>query len=76
LDSPLAWFAPLLWTAAAIVTRRGGTGAHLFDVARSLGVAAVCGCDLGQPDEIGDALIAVDGTSGSVWLLGTERSTA
>ena len=40
---PLPHLAPLLWHSAALVTTGGTSGAHLFEVARSLGVPAVIG---------------------------------
>ncbi len=73
---PVNNLAPLLWEAAAIVTVAGGRGAHLFEVAASLGVPAVCGADVaaafGAPLEDIDAAIrlgAVDGTTGTVSVL-------
>jgi hypothetical protein len=53
---PLPQLAPLLWRASAIVTAGGSPAAHLFEVARSLGIAAAAGVDL--PD---GAVAAVDG---------------
>ncbi len=73
---PVTNLAPLLWEAAAIVTVGGGRGAHLFEVAASLGVPAVCGADvaaaLGAPLECLEAAMrlgAVDGTTGTVSVL-------
>jgi phosphohistidine swiveling domain-containing protein len=65
---PLPHLAPLLWHCAALVTTGGTSGAHLFEVARSLGVPAVIGAD---PDAIGEAgaLVAVDGDTGIVSVL-------
>jgi len=65
--TPLPGYAPLLWAAAGLVAAGGSAGAHLFDVARSLGVPAVAACDLGDPGE--GALALVDGESGEVSLL-------
>ncbi len=45
---PVPQLAPLLWRAAAIVTSSGSVTAHLFEVARSLGIPAVVGPDLSQ----------------------------
>lgn len=53
---PLPQLAPLLWRASAIVTAGGSPAAHLFEVARSLGIPAAVGVDL--PD---GAVAAVDG---------------
>ena len=67
--APLPQLAPLLWHCAAFVTPRGSIGAHLFEVARSLGVPAVIGV---APDDLGLAgsLVAVDGSAGTVASLG------
>jgi hypothetical protein len=67
LDRPVPRVAPLLWNAAGVVVAGGGVGAHLFEVARSLGVPAVVGVDL--PEHVDDALAAVDGAAGDVWVL-------
>ncbi len=74
---PLNNLAPLLWDAAGLVTIGGSPGAHLFEVAASLGLPAVCGVDLA--DATGPSLDAlrashswvgaVDGTGGSVTIL-------
>lgn len=75
---PINNLAPLLWEAAAVVTVGGGRGAHLFEVAAALGVPAVCGADIERAIEAplvavadGSFLGAVDGSSGSVAVLGT-----
>lgn len=65
---PLPQLAPLLWHSAALVTTRGSTGAHLFEVARSLGVPAVLGVDVNALGGAG-SLVAVDGESGLVSVL-------
>jgi hypothetical protein len=57
-----------IWDAAGLVTGSGSPAAHLFEAARSLGVPAVCGVDLG-PDP--DLIVAVDGHSGVVATLPT-----
>lgn len=67
--APLPQIAPLLWGAAAVVTGTGSPGAHLFEVARSLGVPAVSGVDLNPSDLGDDVLAAVDGAAGSIWIL-------
>jgi phosphotransferase system enzyme I (PtsI) len=59
--------APLLWNAAGVVAANGSVGAHLFEVARSLGVPAVVGVDVSRTDD--GALAAVDGDAGSVSIL-------
>ena len=69
---PVPGFGGLLWDAAGLVTTGGGPAAHLFEAARSLGLAAACAVDFG--DVVGDSLerasgrfaIAVDGESGVV----------
>jgi len=67
VGEPAPRIAPLLWRAGALVTAGGGLGAHLFEVARSLGVPAVTGVDLrGVP---ADTLVAVDGDVGTVHVL-------
>jgi hypothetical protein len=70
LSAPLPFpqLAPLLWHAAALVTGAGSTGAHLFEVARSLAVPAVIGVDLEGLAEA-DSLVAVDGSNGRVSVL-------
>ena len=69
---PLPHLAPLLWHCAGLVTTGGTSGAHLFEVARSLGVPAVIGpkieTDAGAIEEAG-ALVAVDGDMGMVSVL-------
>jgi phosphoenolpyruvate-protein kinase (PTS system EI component) len=70
--NPIPQLAPLLWGASALVTTGGSTAAHLVEVARSLGVPAVLGCDHERLfSALGDErcprrLIAVDGDSGRV----------
>lgn len=63
--APLPQLAPLLWHCAAFITPRGSIGAHLFEVARALGVPAVIGV---APDDLGPpgSLVAVDGSAGTV----------
>jgi phosphohistidine swiveling domain-containing protein len=64
---PIPALAPLLWNAAALVTRAGSTAAHLIEFAHSIGVPTVIGCDLPPLDKTdGDTLIAVDGNRGRV----------
>jgi hypothetical protein len=67
IDVPIPRMAPLLWEASGLVCAGGGPAAHLFDVARSLGVPALADCDhRGVPE---GALVAVDGAAGSArWL--------
>ncbi len=66
---PVPGYAPLLWAAAGLVSSSGSASAHLFDVARSLGVPAVAGIEL-LPRTAGESLVvAVDGTAGEVaWI--------
>ncbi len=67
LGDPVPHAAPLLWGSAGLVTANGTVGAHLFEVARSLGVPAVAGVDL--TDRSGPSVVAVDGYSGDVTVL-------
>ncbi len=73
---PFAGLAPLLWSAAGLVTTGGSAGAHLMEVAHSLGVPVVVGCDLegtpidpsaepARPDRQ-DVVVAIDGDAGHV----------
>ncbi len=69
VPAPEPGFAPLLWRAAGLVAARGSAAAHLFDVARSLGVPAVAGCELADWEGADDLVAAVDGFTGWVaWL--------
>ena len=67
---PLPRFAPLLWSASGLVTLEGSAGAHLIEVARSLGVPAVVDCAVGRLELAGSLvdsrLAAVDGEAGTV----------
>jgi len=66
-EHPVPSLAPLLWNAAALVTRQGSHGAHLLEVAHALGVPAVVHCtDLPLDELTSDVLVAVDGDSGQV----------
>jgi hypothetical protein len=71
---PLPHLAPLLWHSAALVTTGGTSGAHLFEVARSLGLPAVIAPDLDVSAEAG-SLVAVDGDTGRVSVLSVPEST-
>jgi hypothetical protein len=53
----------ILWDASGLVTNAGSPAAHLFESARSLGVAAVTGIDLPGQDGL---IVAVDGFAGVV----------
>jgi phosphohistidine swiveling domain-containing protein len=64
LRDPVPQAAPLLWGSAGLVTANGTIGAHLFEVARSLGVPAVAGVDLMDQQE--PCVIAIDGYRGDV----------
>ena len=56
----------LIWGAAGLVTVLGSPSAHVFEAARSLGVPAVCGVDLGPEAH---EIVVVDGYSGVVATL-------
>jgi Pyruvate phosphate dikinase, AMP/ATP-binding domain/PEP-utilising enzyme, mobile domain len=65
---PLPAYAPLLWGAAGLISATGSPSAHLFEVARTLGVPAVAGASL--PGSRSDTpVVAVDGTAGQVFTL-------
>jgi phosphohistidine swiveling domain-containing protein len=71
VTNPLPAFAPLLWGAAGLVSATGSPSAHLFDVARTLGVPAVAGADLSADGDAAHdgAVVAVDGSTGDVAVL-------
>jgi phosphohistidine swiveling domain-containing protein len=66
---PLPTFAPLLWGAAGLVSASGSPCAHLFDVARSLGVPAVTNCPLDSDLAKTARVVAVDGYGGAAFVL-------
>jgi phosphohistidine swiveling domain-containing protein len=70
VSTVLPQLASLLWGAAGLVAHTGSEGAHLFEVARSLGVPAVIGVDPGTAD---DRVVAVNGDDGTVSVLETGR---
>ncbi|HEX6581168.1 MAG TPA: phosphoenolpyruvate--protein phosphotransferase, partial [Actinomycetota bacterium] len=53
-------------------TAGGSVGAHLFEVARSLGVPAVTGVELSGAAE--GSLAAIDGDAGTVFVLPLARA--
>lgn len=68
---PLPALAPLLWNAGALVTTSGNAGAHLMEVATSLGVPTIVRARLTDKDELEELvrrehLAAVDGEAGVV----------
>lgn len=69
--TPLPGYAPLLWGAAGLVSATGSSSAHLFDVARSLGVPAVAGVDLGPcfGPPAPEVIAAVVGQDGEVVVI-------
>ncbi len=58
--------ASMIWGAAGLVVNIGSEGAHLFEVARSLGVPAVLGVEV---EEARDRIVAVNGHAGTVSVL-------
>jgi phosphoenolpyruvate-protein kinase (PTS system EI component) len=67
---PVPQIAPLLWGCAGLVTNEGSEGAHLFEVARSLGVPAVTSLRPSLPGAPAPGrLMAVDGDRGTVAIL-------
>ncbi|MGE5135619.1 MAG: PEP/pyruvate-binding domain-containing protein [Gemmatimonadota bacterium] len=73
IDRPLPALAPLLFGARGVITRTGAAGSHLAEVARSLGVPMVIGCQLdavlGPDPDARDWIAAIDGEAGDVALL-------
>jgi pyruvate, water dikinase len=72
IDRPLPALAPLLFTARGVIARSGASGSHLAEVARSLAVPMVTGC---QPEAVARGhplasgwLAAIDGGTGDVAL--------
>ena len=65
VDRPLIRFAPLLWKAAALVSRTGSPAAHLCEVARSLRVPAVVSANIDRPAS--ETILGIDGSLGVVW---------
>ncbi|MGZ8631942.1 MAG: PEP-utilizing enzyme [Actinomycetota bacterium] len=77
VDRPVPQIAPLLWGCAGLVTAEGSEGAHLFEVARSLGVPAVTSLRLDEPDASAPGtLVAVDGDGGTVAVLEEEHDVS
>lgn len=74
--SPVPHLAPLLWGCAGLVTGMGGVGAHLFEVARSLGVPVVAGVHIPAPPPDGSMIAAIDGDVGTVAVLADDEVTA
>jgi len=73
VDRPLPSLAPLLFAARGVMARAGAAGSHLAEVARSLGVPMVIGC---QPEPVTGACVAgrdwiaaIDGSTGEAALL-------
>lgn len=63
--SPIPPLSPLLWNAAALVTRGGSAAAHLLEFAGAIGVPSVIGVSLPPLHDDG-WFAAVDGDSGVV----------
>jgi hypothetical protein len=73
IGDPVANHAPELWDAVGLVAERGGPGAHLCEIARSLHVPAVVGVGLREtPAHLEgcgrDAVVALDGDTGQAWV--------
>jgi len=72
VDRPLPALAPLLFGARGVISRAAAAGAHLAEVARSLGVPMVTGCrteTVTGPDPApGDWHAVIDGATGEVLL--------
>ncbi|MDX6389685.1 MAG: hypothetical protein QOJ73_748 [Streptosporangiaceae bacterium] len=73
VDRPVPSLAPLLFAARGVMARAGAAGSHLAEVARSLGVPMVIGC---QPEPVTgpcvagrDWIAAIDGSTGEAALL-------
>lgn len=73
IERPLPAFSPLLWSASGLVTATGNPGAHLLEVAHSLGVPSVVAAPLRAAgyslDDLGSGpprVMAVDGDHGTV----------
>jgi phosphohistidine swiveling domain-containing protein len=69
--NPIPQLAPLLWGAAGLVTFGGSEAAHLVEVARSVGVPTVIGCEEATMrslirDDGGLVLAAVNGDRGVI----------
>ena len=75
---PSPHLAPLLWGCAGLVTAEGSLGAHLFEVARALGVPVVAGVTLPAGARRDGTIAAVDGDAGTVGVrtAPAERATA
>jgi hypothetical protein len=69
VPEPLPAYAPLLWGAAGLISATGSPSAHLFEVARTLGVPAVAGASLPGSRSDSPVVAAVDGTAGHVFTL-------
>lgn len=69
VDRPVPALAPLLFGARGLIARTGAASSHLAEVARSLAVPMVTGCQVPDGSSGSDRLAAVDGTSGEVALL-------
>ena len=73
LRHPTPDHGPQLWDALGLVTELGSPGAHLCQIARSLHLPAVVGVAVGDaPLDLtacgSDAVVGLDGDTGSVWV--------
>jgi phosphohistidine swiveling domain-containing protein len=73
VDHPLPSLAPLLFGTRGLIARTGAASSHLAQVARSLAVPMVTGCQaqavIGDGPHRASWLAAIDGTTGEVALL-------
>ncbi len=65
-DTTTPDWEPVMKTAAAIVTNRGGRTCHAAIVARELGIPAVVGTDTGTSDLAEDTMVSVSCAQGEV----------
>jgi hypothetical protein len=72
VEHPHPRFAPVLWTAGALVAETGSPAAHLMEVARSLRVPALCAAPqlpLNPGPDGGGYLLCADGDNGVLTIV-------